>query len=185
MKKLFWGFFFILVNFHLSLNGRTLELIPDFVGYLLLLQAGLELRKESRRFQWLRPFAAGMGIYTFILWVGGVLGASGLGNWLDALLGFAAEMVSLYIAWTAVHGILETEQARGVDLRGASALWGWRVLLAAEIAAYTAVLAASPVLMLPVLAATLVGIIWFLAALWTCARFYGQLRPKDAGLGGL
>ena len=39
MKKVFWGFFFIYLNFNLTLNGFTLNLLPDFVGYLLLYQA--------------------------------------------------------------------------------------------------------------------------------------------------
>ena len=33
-----------------------------------------------------------------------------------------------------------------------------------------------------VLVAGLVGVIWFLAALWKCAKCYDLLPPKDAGL---
>ena len=35
------------------------------------------------------------------------------------------------------------------------------------------------------LIALLVGIIWFLAALWKCAGLYDGLPPKDAGLENL
>ena len=39
MKKVFWGFFFVYLNFNLTLNGHALNLLPDFVGYILLFQA--------------------------------------------------------------------------------------------------------------------------------------------------
>ena len=38
---------------------------------------------------------------------------------------------------------------------------------------------------LAALAAIAVGIIWFLAALWKCARLYDFLPPRDGGLGEL
>ena len=37
MNKLFWGFFFIFLNFSLTFNGASLQLLP----LLLLLQARL------------------------------------------------------------------------------------------------------------------------------------------------
>ena len=43
MKKLFWGFFFIFINFNIAINSHVLNLIPSFVGYLLLYQAAGEL----------------------------------------------------------------------------------------------------------------------------------------------
>lgn len=66
MKKVFWGFFFIYLNFNLTLNGFTLNLLPDFVGYLLLYQAAGTLAGESGRFPKLRPFSVAMAVYTGI-----------------------------------------------------------------------------------------------------------------------
>lgn len=51
MKKLFWGFFFVFFNFHLSINQYTLQLLPDFVGYLLLSQGAKELETREPLFQ--------------------------------------------------------------------------------------------------------------------------------------
>ena len=39
MKKVFWGFLLIFVNFNLTLNGHILNLFPTFAGYILLYQA--------------------------------------------------------------------------------------------------------------------------------------------------
>ena len=70
MRKLFWGFFFIYLNFNLNLNQYSLNILPNFVGYILLLQGMKQLEEESRFFRRARPFAVGMAVYEAILWIG-------------------------------------------------------------------------------------------------------------------
>ena len=131
MKKVFWGFFFVYLNFNLTLNGHALNLLPDFVGYILLFQAAGALAGESGRFRTLRPFAAGMAVYTGILWVGDLLAVTGGSGWLDGLLSLAAAAVSLFISWSVVQAVLEIERVRGADLNGQSLRTAWFILLAA------------------------------------------------------
>ena len=184
MKKVFWGFFFVFINFNLSVNAHTLNLLPDFVGYILLYQAAGALAEESGRFRKLRPFTLAMAVYTGILWTGDLLGVTGGGSWLDTILSLAALVISLYISWSVVQAILELESARGADLNGASVRTAWFVLLAAQIVGVLGAMLLS-FLVLLVWIALLVGIIWFLAALWKCAKRYEGLPPKDAGPGEL
>ena len=77
MKGIFWGFFLIFINFYVTINGHTLNLLPTFAGYILLYRAAGELLGESGRFGKLRPFAVAVAIYTGILWVGDLLGVTG------------------------------------------------------------------------------------------------------------
>ena len=147
MKGIFWGFFLIFINFYVTINGHTLNLLPTFAGYILLYRAAGELLGESGRFGKLRPFAVAVAIYTGILWV-------------------------------------EMETHYGTDLNGTSARTAWFVLLAAQIAGTLGGLLLDA-LALMALIALLVGIIWFLAALWKCAGLYDGLPPKDAGLENL
>ena len=172
MKKVFWGFFFVYLNFNLTLNGHALNLLPDFVGYILLFQAAGALAGESGRFRTLRPFAAGMAVYTGILWVGDLLAVTG---------GSAAAAVSLFISWNVVQDVLEIERARGADLNGQSLRTSWFILLAAQIAGYAAGLLISGALALAAGLAALAGLIWFLVALWKCAGRYELLPPRDPG----
>lgn len=185
MKKIFWGFFFVFINFNLTLNGHTVNLLPDFVGYILLHQAAGALAEESGRFRKIRPFTLAMAVYTGILWTGDLLGVTGGGSWLDTILSLAALVISLYISWSVVQAILELESARGADLNGASVRTAWFILLTVQIAGYAAILLLSAGLGLMVGIAGLVGIIWFLAALWKCAKRCEDLPPKDGGLGEL
>ncbi len=55
MKGIFWGFFLIFINFYVTINGHTLNLLPTFAGYILLYRAAGELLGESGRFGKLRP----------------------------------------------------------------------------------------------------------------------------------
>ena len=193
MKKVFWGFFFIYLNFHLTLNGITLNLLPDFVGYLLLYQAAGTLAGESGRFQKLRPFSVAMAVYTGILWVGELLGVTGE-NWLGILLDTAALVVSLYISWNVVQAILEMEESRSADLNGRAVRRDWLVLVIAEFVSVGLLLLCRPllfttsevllisVLLLFVALALVAVIIRFLSSLWKCAKRCEDLPPKDAGL---
>ena len=180
MKRIFWGFFFVFINFNLSFNAHTLNLIPTFVGYILLYQAAGELAGENRRFDQLRPFAIAMAVYTGLLWVGDLLGVTSGGSWLDTILGLAALAVSLYISWNVVQAVLEMESSSGMELNGASVRTAWFILLAAQIAGTLGGMLLGP-LALMALIALLVGVIWFLAALWKCAVCCGGRPPRDGG----
>ena len=158
-------------------NQRTYtESAADLCGLYLTLSGsrGIVGRERSIR---------AVAIYTGILWVGDLLGVTGA-NWLSTLLELAALAVALYISWSVIQAILEMETHYGTDLNGTSARTAWFVLLAAQIAGTLGGLLLDA-LALMALIALLVGIIWFLAALWKCAGLYDGLPPKDAGLENL
>ena len=77
MKKIVFGFLLIFLNFNLNFNRVSINVLPDFVGYYLLLQGMAQMKEENPRFAAPRPFTVGMVVYTAILWVGSVLGVSG------------------------------------------------------------------------------------------------------------
>ena len=66
MSALFWGFFFVYINFNLIVNGHVLNVLPAFVGYALIMKACREMEGESGLFSSIRPFALGMAVYTGI-----------------------------------------------------------------------------------------------------------------------
>ena len=112
MKKLFWGFFLIFLDFNLNFNQYSLNILPDFAGYILLFQGMRELEEENRWFQSIRPFAAGMAVYTTILWLGNLLGVGSGSEYqqiLTDILGLLAAIVALYVSWGLTQGVLEME----------------------------------------------------------------------------
>lgn len=192
MKKLFWGWLLILLDFNLQTksNGvvtHSLNVLPDFVGWLLVLSALGLLAAESGLFAPLRPFAMGMAVYTGVLWGAAVVGLDVSGNW---ILGTISTVVELYVAWALVVAIRDVEERRRADLNSGSLNRAWVLMLLAGLAGVLTTLLAHPLFAGLWLAAGLlvvVGLlalaawIWFLVALWKCAAAYEDLPPLETG----
>ena len=130
MKKLFWGMFFIYLHFNLNMNGHRLNLLPDFVGFILLVLAASALEGESAFFKRARPFSVGLAVYAALSWVGALLAVTAEG-WLSGaaeLLSLAAMLVTLYVGWLLSRGVLETETRRETDWGGKTLLSRWKLL---------------------------------------------------------
>lgn len=162
MKKFVFGFLLIFLNFNLNFNRFSINVLPDFVGYYLLLQGMAEMETENPRFAASRPFAKGMVIYTAILWIGNLLGISG--GTLMMLLNLIALVVHFYIAWVLVCALREVESARGAELYGTVLHKRWKILLGLNVAAQLLRLLAmaAPIDVLGMVAVVLVlaDIIW-------------------------
>ena len=187
MSKLFWGFFFIFINFNLTFNEvYSLNVLPPFVGYLLLLAAIRELEGESSLFQGARPFAVGMAVYTALLWTGNLFGMGA--GWIGGLLDLIATAAALYVEWVIIQGILDMETCRGAELNGKAMMTIWRRMLVVQIAAQLSGLLASVstigflALVWMVLAVfAFVNVILFLMALWKGKKLYEDLEPQADG----
>ncbi len=81
-----WGYFLLYFNINLG----SINILPDFVGYLLLLSAIRHLREARRDAALLRPLAIVLAVYYGIDWVAVIFGAN-----LDGLLPLAALVISL------------------------------------------------------------------------------------------
>lgn len=187
MKKLFWGFFFVFFNFHLSINQYTLQLLPDFVGYLLLSQGAKELETENRYFKNIQPFTVGMAVYAAILWAGELLGLGGSGmshQTLTGILALISTAVALYISWVLVQGVLEMESRRAADLNGGTLYQWWKGLavlrivgwLLGRMASLTNA-AAMAMLATALTVASIVLNVLYLIAWWRAAKAWEALPP--------
>ena len=188
MKKLFWGFFFVFFNFHLSINQYTLQLLPDFVGYLLLFQGAKELETENRYFKNIQPFTVGMAVYTAILWAGELLGLMGdrgmYHQTLTGILALISTAVALYISWVLVQGVLEMESRRAADLNGGTLYQWWKGLAVLRIAGWLlgrmaslTNAAAMAMLATALTVASIVLNVLYLIAWWRAAKAWEALPP--------
>ena len=135
MKKLFWGVFFIYLNFNINFNGHQVNLLPDFVGYILLLLGANEFAGKSAYFGRVKPFAIGMAVYSAAVWLGALFSVS-LGGWPDLLLPLAAMAVSLYISRLLIGGVREMEKQED-DCWGGFILHNrWKLLLGIQAVSY-------------------------------------------------
>lgn len=190
MKKFFLGFFFVFLNFNLNLNQHSLNVLPGFVGYILLFQGMRAMEAESHYFKSLRPFAVGMAVYTAILWTGDLLGVGSSEYQLiiTNILALLSAVTALYISWGLAQGVLETEDRRGADLNGRGIYKMWKVLAVLQIVntvigwmADLANITALAVLVVPLGIAGLIVIILYLIAWWKAVRAWEGLPPQMSG----
>ena len=95
MRNLFWGFFFVYLNFNLNLNEHSINLLPGFVGWLFIVKGMDALAHESAYFERPRPFAIALAVYEAILWLGNVLAVIS-DNWISMILGLVSAAAAFY-----------------------------------------------------------------------------------------
>ena len=186
MRKLFYGFLLMFLSFDLSFNGHGLDVLPDFVGYFLLIRGMKEMAPESGLFRNARPFAVGMMVYSAILWVGDLLAVTGEGC-LSQIMDLIAMIVALYIAWVLIRAVQETEASRIAELNSGKLLACWKGLAAIQVAAQVLGLMINlanlgvliGLIALLGLAAFVVNIL-YLIAWWKATRAYEALPPRMA-----
>lgn len=85
-----WGYFFLYFNINLG----SVNILPEFVGFLLFLSAIQLLREERRDLALLRPLAILLAVWNGINWVLTIFGVS---------LGGMLSVVSLVISLTSLY----------------------------------------------------------------------------------
>lgn len=108
---------FLLMFFDLNING--FDLLPDFLGYVLIFIGLGKLAKHSENFAKARPWALGMAIVEV------VFAAVPLG--LHFGPGLLLMLVSLYITYLITCGVADLEQLIGRDMSSAKLLRVWKI----------------------------------------------------------
>ena len=178
MNKLFWGFFFLFLNFNLNFNGASLQLLPDWVGFVLLYAACSELESESELFQKPRPFCIGLAVYTGILWLMDLMGIGANLGILSWVLGLTATCLNLYVSMLIIDAITNMEMRRNYDLCSAYLRRVWKVVAVATIAA-NVLLIVPVVAVVCALVAAVAGIVFLVAVHKTRKAYHHMIAEQS------
>ena len=178
MDRLFWGFFFLFLNFNLTFNGASLNLLPDWIGYILLYLGCGQLLSESEMFQKPRPFCVALSVYAGVLWLMDLLGIGANFFVVSWILGFAATCLDLYTSMLVVDAITNVEMHRNYDLCAAHLRKVWKVLAVCTIAAYILTILPALALLCAVIAC-ITGIV-FLVAVHGTRKAYRQMLIEQS-----
>lgn len=88
VKRIAWAYVLLHVHFNLG----TLDLLPDWAGYLMILSALPALAAEEESAGLLKPFGIILAAWAAVQWVIALVGGSWDGGW----LGLIETVVSLY-----------------------------------------------------------------------------------------
>lgn len=116
MNKLFWGILLIYSNFALSADGITLQILPAWLGYLMLYLACDELQRESALFQKIRPLCIGFTVYTGALWLMSLFGIAANPSIIGRILSLVYICLSLYTGKRIIDAFTNVEMRRNYDL---------------------------------------------------------------------
>lgn len=125
MNRLFWGFFFVALDFELTLGTADFELLPDFIGYFLLMKGMEALMAEGQSFNKGRHWAFAMTLYSGSVWIMGLMNLTAMGKVGAWLLGLLGQLMSIFVFRFVVSGVRGMEQEWGWDLQGEKlkAMW--------------------------------------------------------------
>jgi len=178
MKKIFIGLLLVFLDFNLTLNNSVIGLIPDFVGYIVMIKGLEEMTEESPLFPKVRPFAIGMAVYTGILYALDLFGIAVSDDVLSFLLAVVSMAVSLYISYNLVMGVRDMEDRYATGLNGEQLKSRWMIVAVFSIAGLVALLVPTT-LSIILLIGMLIVYILFLVAFSRSKNLYEAM--KDAG----
>ena len=69
LTKIAWAYVLLYLDFNLGVNGHTLNVLPNWAGYLLIFSAIVLLGAELRSLLLLKPFCVLLGVVSAVDWV--------------------------------------------------------------------------------------------------------------------
>lgn len=173
MNYIFVGLLLTFLNFDITIGDSIIGILPNFVGFIMIVSGLKELSKENSFFTKTIPFAKGMVVYSAILYALNLFGLSGNSSWIIALAGILATITDLYISYNIIQGIFDMEKAYNVDLNGSNLFRIWKPLAVLKVLSYIVLLV--PMLAVIFIIATFVLTIIFMASFYTTKNNYMQL----------
>lgn len=117
MNRLFWGLFFVVLDVKLNLGSAKVGLLPDFIGWFLLMKGMEALAEENRYFDRGRHWAFGLTLVHLVLYGADLLNPSGMNGVALWLLELAAFCAGMYALGKMIRGIRRMEEDHGWDLQ--------------------------------------------------------------------
>lgn len=176
MTHIFWGY--ILIFFHLKIN--EFDLLPDFLGYVLICIGLSKLLYESINFKKAIPYAIFMTIISIFITFGGLLGISFNGE-IFGIFNFITILIFIYIKYLIVMGIKDIEQSYNATLGFSSLFLIWKISFGLVVAIKTFVITRNEMFLL--LGAVLTAIalcvnIVFLVYFYKAKKIYEGFNKK-------
>lgn len=179
MNKLMVGLLLVFLDFNLTINNAKIGLLPDFIGYAVMLGGLSELSGESPYFEKIRPYTIGMIIYTGVLYGMDLIGFSASPGIYSYILAILSTVVSLYISYGIVMGVKDLEIRLHTPLNGESLYSAWIFLAVMNAVVYISLLV--PSLAILCIIAALIGAVWFLVAFNRTKNLYNQRGDSQPG----
>lgn len=136
MSRIFWGFLFIMVHFNITAGNSVIQILPDFIGYFLILSGVDGLKNLASGFEKIRGWVFLMAILKTVAWLFSLVGLPPLNHPFTVIVSIVLLILGLYIQYYVVFGIREMEEAQKMDLHSASLLSMWKITAVCSVLSY-------------------------------------------------
>lgn len=137
MNKIFIGMVLLILDFHVTFNSSQIGLIPDFLGYIFILNGLSEMAVFSDRFSKISPYVKGLVVFSVILYVMDLFGISvTLGVTVSFVLELLSSILVLFISYHIIMGIKDVETTKMQNLNGSQLYSAWKLLAALYLVMY-------------------------------------------------
>ncbi|MFA9376020.1 MAG: hypothetical protein ACERKZ_04615 [Lachnotalea sp.] len=140
MRNILVGFILIFLNFTLTLNNSRLGLIPDFIGYFIMVKGLVQMSEESPLFMKVKPYATGMIVYTGVLYFLDLFGVLATLEVFSYITVNASAIISLYISYYIVRGVIDMEGKYSTHLNGETLNAAWTLMVVLEVLTFVSML---------------------------------------------
>ncbi len=118
MSRLFWGLFFVLLDYKVRIGTAVIEVLPDFVGFYLLMKGMELLAQESRSFDLGRHWAFAMSLASGVLFLAGLVNPDTMTRIWMWILELAALGITLAVVKMVLSGLGEMGKSGSDILNG-------------------------------------------------------------------
>lgn len=105
MTRLFLGLIFVLLDFELTLGTATFGLVPDFIGYFLMMKGMTDLAEENEIMNRWRHGAFGLTLCALVIYIGDLIAKPPMSDVLLWLFGLGVEIVFFVLLHRILAGL--------------------------------------------------------------------------------
>ena len=175
MFAFFFGFIFLFLDYSVTLGGRTVQLIPAFVGYFLITVGAAHMTKKHPGFRKVRNLSAVLVFWSAVVFLLDIFPPSEHAQYILFAVGLLSTVFALYLTHLFTVAIHKTEGQEGRALNGDKLSSGWALLTMTSVLSYAGLLLES--LVFPCLVLQIAGTVWFLSSVLKCATLYRKKEP--------
>ena len=172
VKRIAWGYVLMHVNFNLG----TLDILPDWVGYLMILSVLPLVAAAEASAKLLKPFGIILTVWEVLIWVMNLLGA---GDWDQGWMSMVATVISLYFHFQLLTNLAAISEKYGCPETN-------RILTLRTVQTLLTTVLALPLpwedyepLAIILLIVSLVVVIWLCAVLFSLRRSLEAWETRD------
>lgn len=129
MNRLFWGLFLCLLDYDIKVGSMVIGLLPDFLGFFLMMKGLQQLAGENRFFGRGQHMAFGLMIPAVILYAADLLDPGVMARVVLYGVQLVVLVVQLVLIRVIITGLLHLERDRNVQLKGSFLKSIWSILI--------------------------------------------------------